>query len=137
MCVDTCVINGKTPNGKVYPRFFMTGEIYNGKESPNHHFVPMEGENQGKDVYDILKDRLEEMGCYVDESWTVPQLQKLIAEKRQEETFDNESEVAKKVLDKYKIKYHHRLGAKKLMRLIRDNDLEEEFKEERELSIGE
>ena len=128
MCIVDCVISNKTSDGKPYPQRWKAGQVFIGKTIPNHHFVSMEPENQGKDVYDILKDKLEATGVYVDDEMTVPHLQKLLAEKRAEKRDEDEMPIIKALLDKHEIKYHHKTGINKLLALIHSNGLEEDLK---------
>jgi hypothetical protein len=137
MCLEHTVLNRVAPDGQKYCDLIMAGQILDEPELPNHHFVPLDREVQGKTVEDVLRDKLKVMGVYINKEMDVNTLQKLLAEKRMEDIETIDTVVMKKVLDDHGIKYHHKLGGKKLLKLIRQNDLGNEYKEARKLKAEE
>jgi len=132
MCITTCLLSKKSPQGKPYQEMIPQGTIINSKELPNHHFVELEGEKRNMDLREILIDKLSKYeDVYVDENMDIIQLQGLLTEKRLEEAQKDDVALYKKVLDNHQIKYHHKLGAQRLLKLIRTNDLEKELTKER------
>jgi len=119
-----------SPLGKPYQELIMEGTIINSNDSPSHHFARIDADMVGMDLADILIAKLKKYpDIYVDENMDIRALQGLLAEKRKEEAEKGNVDIMKKVLNSHGIKFHHKLGAERLSKLIDKHELIDELKE--------
>lgn len=129
MCITTCVVNEKSPDGKPFPHLYMEGEVIRANNPPNRHFQALEGEMQRATLEEVLERRLTDAGAYLDRETTPKQMQQMLAEKRAEENEKAEGDIMRKVLKANNVKCHWKLGVRKMAKLIREHNLADELKD--------
>lgn len=134
MCITTCLLPKTALNGRPYSELVSEGTVITAATLPNHHFIKIGADMVNKDLKDILMEKIAAHGdIYVDESMDVHRLQGILSELRQEASEKSEADIAKKVLNAHGIKFHHKLGLRRLLKLIKQNDLENELKNEKKV----
>jgi len=134
MCITTCLLPKKAPTGRPYQELIPEGTIITASQSPSHHFIRIDTDMVGKDLKDILIEKISGYkDVYVDENMDVQQIQGILVDLRQQEQEKPDADIVRKVLRSHGIKFHHKLGLKRLLKLIKQNDLEDELKDEKKI----
>jgi len=123
MCIRTCQVPIKGPNGKNVSAYRVeAGTQIDAKEAPNKHFIELGDES--KTLHDILSEKLSKYGIDTTDEWDTDRMQRMVAEQEALSYEPEEKAMIKKYLDEIGVRYHHAIGLKKLRQLAHENNIE-------------
>lgn len=128
ICIRDCVL--PMPGVHQGPKRIKAGQILTRKEIPNHHFVKMDPDIRGMDLYDILKEKLENLGVDVLETWDEKFMERILAEKEQEVQQQGTREYLIKALEQVGQRVHPSIGMKKLLARAKEHGISSKRGEE-------